>query len=67
MYYVVKKKVKTQIIELEHINTKQILTDPLTKVFSPMCLDSSRYKFNEASNFELRNHKMQSSLIRIVL
>jgi hypothetical protein len=41
MYYVIKKKVKNQTIKLEHINTKQMLTNPLTKMFSPTCLDNT--------------------------
>jgi hypothetical protein len=30
-YYVVKERVQCQIINLEHINTEQMLADPLTK------------------------------------
>ena len=34
-YYIVKEKVQDQTIELEHINTEQILLDPLTKGLPP--------------------------------
>jgi hypothetical protein len=34
-YYVVKDKVRDQIINLEHISTEKILTDPLTKGLPP--------------------------------
>jgi hypothetical protein len=34
-YYVVKDKVWDQIINLEHISTEKMLTDPLTKGLSP--------------------------------
>jgi hypothetical protein len=34
-YYVVKNKVRDQIINLEHISTGKMLTDPLTKGLPP--------------------------------
>jgi hypothetical protein len=34
-YYVVKDKVRDQIINLEHISTKKMLADPLTKGLPP--------------------------------
>jgi hypothetical protein len=34
-YYVVKEKIQDHTISLEHISTKQMLTDPFTKDLSP--------------------------------
>ena len=34
-YYVVKDKVRDQVISLEHISTEKMLTDPLTKGLPP--------------------------------
>jgi hypothetical protein len=34
-FYVVKKKIQDQIISLEHISTKKMITDPLTKDLPP--------------------------------
>jgi hypothetical protein len=34
-YYVVKDKVRDHIISLEHISTKKMLADPLTKCLPP--------------------------------
>jgi hypothetical protein len=34
-YFVVKDRVQDQTVEIEHINTKQILADPLTKELPP--------------------------------
>jgi hypothetical protein len=34
-YYVVKDKVRDHVISFEHISTKNMLTDPLTKVLPP--------------------------------
>ena len=34
-YYVVKDKVRDQMISLEHISTKKMLADPLTKGLPP--------------------------------
>jgi hypothetical protein len=34
-YFVVKDRVQDQTIEIEHINTNQMLTDPLTKGLPP--------------------------------
>ena len=34
-YYVVKDKVRDQVISLEHISTVKMLTDPLTKGLPP--------------------------------
>jgi hypothetical protein len=35
MFYVMKEKIQDQTISLEHINTKKMLTDPLTKGLPP--------------------------------
>jgi hypothetical protein len=34
-FYVVKEEIQNQTISLEHINTKKMITDPLTKGLSP--------------------------------
>jgi hypothetical protein len=34
-FYVVKEKIQDQTISLEHISTKKVITDPLTKGLSP--------------------------------
>jgi hypothetical protein len=34
-FYIVKEKIQDQTISLEHINTKKMITDPLTKDLSP--------------------------------
>jgi hypothetical protein len=35
-YFIVKDRVQDQIVEIEHINTKQMLADPLTKGLLPI-------------------------------
>ena len=40
-YYVVKDKVWDHVISLEHITTKKMLVDPLTKGLPPMCSENT--------------------------
>jgi hypothetical protein len=41
MFYVVKEKIQDQTISLEHISTKKMITDPVTKDLRTL----SRYGF----------------------
>ena len=40
--YIVKEKIQNHIESIERISTKQVLADPLTKAYRPMCLENTQ-------------------------
>jgi hypothetical protein len=41
MFYVVKEKIQDQTISLEHISTKKMIANPLTKGLHPVCSENT--------------------------